>query len=108
MKKIDIGQTLGIIANIGVVVGIVFLAFEISQNTRSLEVSAYQNLTSQITSINALSVENPRAWLLANGTIPLNQLEPEDQQRAINLIIMVHIVITFDFMGTFFTISIDE
>jgi hypothetical protein len=28
MKKIDVGQTIGILANIGVVAGIVFLAIE--------------------------------------------------------------------------------
>jgi hypothetical protein len=34
MKKIDLGQTISILANIGVIVGIVFLALEISQSNR--------------------------------------------------------------------------
>lgn len=33
MKKIDLGQTIGILANLGVVAGIVFLAIEIQQNS---------------------------------------------------------------------------
>ena len=33
MKKIDLGQTINSLANLGVVVGIVFLAIELQQNT---------------------------------------------------------------------------
>lgn len=33
MKKIDLGQTVQILANIGVIAGIAFVAFEIRQNT---------------------------------------------------------------------------
>ena len=36
MKKIDLGQTLGILANVGVIAGIVFLAFELRQNNELL------------------------------------------------------------------------
>jgi hypothetical protein len=37
MKKIDLGQTINTLANLGVLVGIVFLAVEIGQNQESLE-----------------------------------------------------------------------
>ncbi len=37
MKKLDLGQTLGILANVGVIAGIVFLAFELRQNNALLE-----------------------------------------------------------------------
>ena len=36
MKKIDLGQSISILANIGVIAGIAFLAVELSQNTRQL------------------------------------------------------------------------
>ena len=36
MKKLDLGQTLGILANIGVIAGIIFLAFELRQNNQLL------------------------------------------------------------------------
>ena len=42
MKKIDLGQTMGILANLGVVAGIAFLAIEISQNNQLLEYQARQ------------------------------------------------------------------
>ncbi len=36
MKKIDLGQTIGILANVGVVAGIIFLAVELQQNNELL------------------------------------------------------------------------
>jgi hypothetical protein len=36
MNRIDLGQTIGILANLDVIAGIVFLAIEIQQNTESL------------------------------------------------------------------------
>jgi len=89
MKKIDLGQTITILANVGVITGIAFLGIEISQNTRSLEVGAYQDLIAQITSMNQLSIENPRIWGLANGEASLAELEREDREVARSLIIMV-------------------
>ena len=37
MKKIDLGQTITILANMGVIAGIVFLGIEIRQNQQSLD-----------------------------------------------------------------------
>jgi len=38
MKKVDLGQTIAILANAGVIAGIVFLAFELQQNNQLLGV----------------------------------------------------------------------
>ena len=46
MKKIDLGQTLGILANVGVIVGIIILVIEINQatvTTRAEMVSSFQD-----------------------------------------------------------------
>ena len=40
MKKLDLGQTITILANLGVVAGIVFLGIEIQQNNEALEIQA--------------------------------------------------------------------
>ena len=40
MKKIDVGQIIGILANIGVIAGIIFLGFELRQNNEMLVVQA--------------------------------------------------------------------
>lgn len=44
MKKLDLGRTVSIIANIGVIAGIVFLAFEIRQNNDLLASQSRANL----------------------------------------------------------------
>jgi hypothetical protein len=36
MNKIDFGQTIGVLANLGVIAGIVFLGFELRQNSEQL------------------------------------------------------------------------
>ena len=43
MKKIDVVQTITILANIGVIAGIVFLAFELQQNSEWLAAEARAN-----------------------------------------------------------------
>ena len=46
MKKLDLGQTITILANIGVIAGIVFLGLEIRQNNELMAAEArYKVLT---------------------------------------------------------------
>ncbi len=40
MKKLDLGQTIGIVANLGVIAGIGFLAFELQQNNELMRAEA--------------------------------------------------------------------
>jgi hypothetical protein len=44
MMKIDLGQTIGILANLGVIAGIVFLGIELRQNNDQLQIQARQNV----------------------------------------------------------------
>ena len=44
MKKLDLGQAVSILANAGVIAGIVFLAFELRQNNALLESQARSSL----------------------------------------------------------------
>ena len=44
MKKIDVGQTIQILANVGVIAGIAFLALELRQNNKLLRAQAGYNL----------------------------------------------------------------
>ena len=44
MKKADIGQMISVVANIGVIAGIVFLAVELRQNNDELRIQARQNV----------------------------------------------------------------
>ena len=61
MKKIDLGQTLGLLANVGVIAGIVFLAIELHQNNELLEAEANLELARNRISANET--------LLANGEL---------------------------------------
>jgi hypothetical protein len=40
MKKIDVGQVIGVLANVGVIAGILFLATEVQQNNKFLSAEA--------------------------------------------------------------------
>ena len=48
MKKIDYGQAVSILANIGVIAGILFLGFEIRQNTLISRGVAVQSISEQV------------------------------------------------------------
>ena len=80
MKKIDFGQMFAILANVGVLVGIVFLAVEIQQNSEALGVQARQDRQNVRRSIMTRTVDNPelgRALYKAqNGEEPA--LRPEE------------------------------
>jgi len=42
MKKIDLGQTINTLANLGVIAGIIFLAIEIRASTRATQAASIQ------------------------------------------------------------------
>jgi hypothetical protein len=58
MKKIDLSQAVSILANIGVIAGIIFLAYELRQNTLATEITAAQNLVTNIGSRNIVVIES--------------------------------------------------
>lgn len=43
MSKIGLGQTVAILANVGVIAGIAFLAFELRQNTQAVQLASAQS-----------------------------------------------------------------
>ncbi len=58
MKGIDLGQTFQILANIGVIAGIIFLAVELRQNNEQLRLQSYQ------------------AWVAANMELNMAIIDP--------------------------------
>lgn len=58
MTKIDLGQTIQIIANVGVIAGIVFLGYEMRQNTQVARQEAYSSFTQSITDVNTTLMSN--------------------------------------------------
>ena len=59
MKKIDVGQTITILANIGVIAGIFFLGIEIQQNTETLEMEMRFNQSERQTEVIEELVRSP-------------------------------------------------
>jgi len=58
MKKIDLGHAVTILANLGVLAGIIFLAFEINQNTATMRTAAYQSRTDAVVDLYGLVAES--------------------------------------------------
>ncbi len=56
MKKIDLGQPITVVANVGVIMGIVFLAYELRQNTDAVRLNAAQFMASEHATLN-------RGWM---------------------------------------------
>lgn len=46
-------------ANVGVVIGLILLVFELNQNRKNAHIDSYQNLMSQVNRINELRATNP-------------------------------------------------
>ena len=59
MKKLDLGQVIGIVANVGVIAGIVLLAIELNQNNALLRNEARYNLHAARTEEIEQTVLNP-------------------------------------------------
>lgn len=66
MKKIDIGQTISILANVGVIAGILFLAFELEQNNTLLESQARSVRADVRRGSFELQIENPQLLRAVN------------------------------------------
>lgn len=69
MKKFDFGQLIAVLANLGVIAGIAFLAFELQQNNRFLSAQAQFNILqnrSLGTSALAESSESAEFWAKVN------------------------------------------
>ena len=87
MKQLNLGRTIGIAANLGVIAGIVFLAIEIGQNQSALEeqnmltrLSAREVASGEYGEFRHLLLENPdllRVWDKARANEPLNELEKQ-------------------------------
>ncbi len=60
MKKLDLGQTIGILANVGVIAGIIFLAVEIDQSTKATAAAASDSVVDGYNSLNMPVITDPQ------------------------------------------------
>ena len=79
MKKLELGQTISILANVGVIAGILFLAFEIHQNNTLLESQARKSRIDMRRGSFQLQLENPELNRIINQNRNSGQLTDEEQ-----------------------------
>ena len=79
MKQIDLGQSIAILANVGVIAGIVFLGIELRQNNDFLAAQARLGQLGANISRIQIGLNNPDladiAWRARTGDPPLNAAE---------------------------------
>jgi hypothetical protein len=80
MKKIDVGQTLNTIANLGVIVGIVFLAFELRQGNVVAVNDSFTGVLERFAELNWYLISDERvAELYLHGREDLSSLDATEQ-----------------------------
>jgi len=83
MKKIDFGQLIAVIANVGVLTGIIFVAYEIRQSNRIAIGTTSYELNRNWMDINDLYLSNPELVTLLLAMTDEDYV-PEDERQAIN------------------------
>ena len=58
MKKIDLGQTLGLLANLGVIIGILLLVFELNQNRDMMRAQTRNELSRGLADVLSLTISD--------------------------------------------------
>lgn len=71
MKKLELGQTVAILANVGVIAGIIFLALELNQNSKQLALELEWQINDRIIQNNRdLMGENPTPIFIKSIVAP--------------------------------------
>ena len=82
MKKIDLAQIITVLANVGVVIGLVFLTLEIRQNNVQLRAEGAYSINESVNTLNqAVYLDKEFADLLLRGEKSFIDLEPVEQRR---------------------------
>ncbi len=81
MKKIDLGQMITVLANVGVLAGIIFVAYEIRQSNRIAIGTTSYELNRNFADINELYITNPDLLSLAVELHDENFVPKDAQER---------------------------
>ena len=81
MKKPDLGQTVTILANLGVIAGIIFLGFELQQNNELLAAQARRDQLDARTVALAAETNDSELALLGFKLASGDELTPVEQYR---------------------------
>jgi hypothetical protein len=98
MKKIDLGQMISILANVGVIAGIIFLGYEIRQNNAELAAQArYNYYTGRVAFRTGFATEPEIADLTFRALAGQEPLTPVEQARLNNWIIGIFTFWEYEF-----------
>ena len=82
MRKLDLAQIISVLANVGVVIGLVFLTLEIRQNTAQMRTQGAYSIKQSVETLNqAVYLDKEFADLLYRGEKSFNDLDPVEQSR---------------------------
>ena len=87
MKKIEVGQIVTVLANIGIIAGIVFLGYELHQNNQQLELQSRVQADARRNAVIGMVIENP--YLVDLLGKDAEQLTQEERDRLILMGIMM-------------------
>ena len=82
MRKINLGQTMGILANVGVIAGIVFLAVELNQNTEQLALELQWQINQRMIENNRDLIGDDPTPVFAKSVLTPEELSYEEFQVA--------------------------
>ncbi len=82
MRKTSFTEIVTILANVGVVIGLVFLTLEIRQNTAQMRTQGAYSIYQSVETLNqAVYLDDEFADLLHRGEKSFNDLDPVEQSR---------------------------
>jgi len=93
VKRIDVGHTVGIVANVGVVIGLIFLGLELRQTQSAMQAQAYQTraLDAIAWNFEIAKDENLRRVqsALDSGNVDFGAVDKDDRQIAMYLLDLI-------------------
>lgn len=82
MKKLDLNQSVSLIANLGVIAGIVFLGYEMRQNTIAIRSTAAQGVHDQMSALYGMSLNESMDGIVGKALNTPFELTPAEASRA--------------------------
>ncbi len=97
MKKPDVGQLITILANVGVIAGIIFLAIELQQNNQLMEAEARQARTSMVIDLWNFTAEHGDLYELRERANNNEVLSRAEQIRVDASVMAVFVMLEWTF-----------
>jgi hypothetical protein len=84
MKKIDVGQTIAVMANVGVIAGLIFVGLQLRQAQQALDVGLNQAETNVFQELQSRLIENPEfAEVMVKARDDSSSLTPAERMQAL-------------------------